>query len=102
MTSQIKTALAGQPDSPALHFALGTLLSTQGRWSEAQQAYFNAYSADPENPDFIFNLAVSLDHLRQNKLAIQYYQMALKATSNSRGVAFDPGQARNRLVELQP
>jgi tetratricopeptide (TPR) repeat protein len=67
--SRLKTLLAGQPDSPALHFALGNLYARQGRWSEAQQAYFQAYALEPDNADYLFNVAVSLDHLRQNKLA---------------------------------
>ncbi len=99
--SRLKTALASQPDSPALLFALGNLYARQGRWSEAQQVYFRAYATDPDNPDFLFNLAVSLDHLRQNKLAGQYYQMAL-AAGETRTVSFDRNQARTRVLELQP
>ena len=99
--SRLKTALANQPDSPALLFALGNLYTRQGRWSEAQQVYFRAYATEPDNPDFIFNLAVSLDHLRQAKLAGQYYQMALTA-GETRAVSFDRNQARSRILELQP
>lgn len=103
--SRLKTALASQPDSSALHFALGNLYARQLRWSEAQQAYFRAYSGEPDNADFIFNLAVSLDHLRQNKLAAQYYRMALSAAasnSNSQNISFDRNQVNNRVLELQP
>ncbi|MEI7614690.1 MAG: tetratricopeptide repeat protein, partial [Betaproteobacteria bacterium] len=100
--SLLKTALDSQPDSAALHFALGNLMASQSRWSDAQQAYFHAYSAESDNPDFIFNLAISLDHLHQNKLAVQYYQMAQKAANSSRSVSFDPNQIRKRILELQP
>lgn len=102
--SRLKTALASQPDSSALHFALGNLYARQLRWSEAQQAYFRAYSGEPDNADFIFNLAVSLDHLRQNKLAAQYYRMALSAAAmnNSQNISFDRNQVNNRVLELQP
>ena len=99
--SRLKTALSEQPESSPLLFALGSLYARQARWSEAQQAYFQAYAADPENPDFIFNVAVSLDHLRKSKLAAQYYQMAL-AAGESRAAGFDRDQVRNRLAELQP
>lgn len=99
--SRLKIALASQPDSPALHFALGNVYARQLRWSEAQQAYFRAYSTEPDNADFIFNLAVSLDHLRQNKLAAQYYQMALNA-SGAANTSFDRIQVKNRVLELQP
>lgn len=99
--SRLKTLLSSQPDSATLNFALGNLHARQGRWSDAQQAYFRAYTADPGNADYLFNLAVSLDHLRQKNLAVQYYQMALDAAGN-RGVAFDRDQVNNRLLELQP
>jgi Tfp pilus assembly protein PilF len=99
--SRLKSALVSQPESPALHFALGNLYSRQGRWSEAQQAYFRAYSGEPDNADFIFNLAVSLDHLRQNRLAAQYYEMALGAAADH-GSLFDKEQARQRITELRP
>ncbi len=99
--SRLKTALSEQPESAPLLFALGNLYARQARWSEAQQAYFQAYAADPENPDFIFNVAVSLDHLRKSKLAAQYYQMALTA-GESRAAGFDLDQVRIRLAELQP
>lgn len=99
--SRLKTALSREPDSPPLLFALANTYARQGRWSEAQQMYFRAYATDPENPDFLFNLAVSLDHLRQPKLAAQYYRMALDA-ADKRAAGFDRGQARNRLLELQP
>jgi tetratricopeptide (TPR) repeat protein len=107
--SRLKGALASQPESSALHFALGNLYSRQSRWSEAQQAYFRAYSGEPDNADFIFNLAVSLDHLHQNRLAAEYYQRALNAEradesshDNSRRSSFDRNQARKRILELQP
>jgi Tfp pilus assembly protein PilF len=99
--SRLKTALASQPDSSVLHFALGNLYARQSRWSEAQQSYFRAYSSEPDNADFIFNLAVSLDHLHQNKLAAQYYQMALNA-AGAASPAFDKNQVKNRVLELQP
>ncbi|MBL8422296.1 MAG: tetratricopeptide repeat protein [Candidatus Accumulibacter phosphatis] len=98
--SRLKILLASQPDSPSLHFALGNLYARQGRWSEAQQAYFQAYALEPDNADTLFNIAVSLDHLRQNKLAAQYYRMALNAAETRRS-AFDQNAVGKRLLELQ-
>ena len=100
--SRLKTALATQPDAPGLLFALGNLYARQQRWSDAQQAYFRAYSTDPENADIIFNLAVSLDQLRQARLAAQYYRMALEASERSGGrpIAFERDAVRIRLGEL--
>ncbi|MEF8725214.1 MAG: tetratricopeptide repeat protein [Candidatus Accumulibacter delftensis] len=98
--SRLKTLIARQPDSAALFFALGNLYAGQSRWSEAQQAYFQAYSLDPGNADHVFNVAVSLDHLRQKKLAAQYYQMALTAAEISPS-AFDQHAAAQRILDLQ-
>jgi tetratricopeptide (TPR) repeat protein len=98
--SRLKNLLASQPDSPFLNFTLGNLYALQGRWNEAQQAYFRAYAADGENPDYQFNLAVSLDQLRQPQLALQYYRGALAAAAQ-RPAAFDREQAARRVSELQ-
>ena len=99
--SRLKTLLASQPESGPLNFALGNLYSRQNRWSEAQQVYFNAVAADADNPDYLFNLAVSLDHLRQPKLAAQHYRLALDAAQR-RPAAFDRDRVKLRLAELQP
>lgn len=98
--SRIKSLLAGQPESASLNFALGNLYARQGRWSEAQQSYFNAVAAEGDNPDYLFNLAVSLDHIRQNKLAAQHYRLALEA-AEKRPAAFDSAALRKRLSQLQ-
>lgn len=99
--SRLKFLLSAQPDAAALHFALGNLLSRQNRWPEAQQAYFNATAADADNPDYLFNLAVSLDHLRQPAVAARHYRLALEAAER-RPAAFDREGARKRLQALQP
>jgi len=98
--SRLKTLLAEQPDSPHLNFALGNLYARSTRWAEAQQAYFKAHTADPGNPDLLFNLAVSLDQLHKSGLAIQYYKQAL-ATISKQPVGFDPAQVSARLQILQ-
>lgn len=97
--SRLKQMLAEQPRSGALHFALGNLYAEQSGWADAQQHYFNAYSLEPTNAQFAFNLAVSLDHLGQRKIAAQHYQQALQldASGNS---GFDHAQAQQRLNEL--
>jgi tetratricopeptide (TPR) repeat protein len=98
--SRLKTLLSAQPESAALNFALGNLYARQNRWAEAQQVYFNAVAADGDNPDYLFNLAVSLDHLRQPRLAGQHYRMALEAAAR-RPAAFDRDRRQKRLGELQ-
>ncbi len=99
-TSQLKNVLANRPEAAAAHFALGNLYARQARWSEAQQAYFNAYTLEPANADLAYNLAVSLDHLRQAKLALAYYRQALQSAAGGQG--FDAGEVAQRIAELEP
>ena len=98
--SRLKGLLATQPESASLNFALGNLYAGQQRWPDAQLAYFNAHATDPANPDYLFNLAASLDHMHLPKLALEYYQSAL-AASGGRKAGFDANQVRARILELQ-
>jgi tetratricopeptide (TPR) repeat protein len=98
--SRLKTLIATSPDAAPLHFALGNLFAQQSRWAEAQAAYFKAYAGDPENADFAFNLAVSLDQLRQKAPALQYYQRAA-ALAADHPRSFDPALADARIQELR-
>lgn len=97
--SRVKSLLAADPEASVLHFTLGNQYAQQGRWAEAQQAYFKAYAGDPENPDYAFNLAVSLDQLRQSPLALEYYRRAL-ALAEKRSANFPPDAARARVQQL--
>lgn len=97
--SRLKQLISQQPDSAALYFALGHQYVEQSRWPDAQQAYFSALTMEPNNALFAFNLAISLDHLEQRKIAAQYYLQALQfdTTTHSR---FNRTQAQQRLNEL--
>jgi Tfp pilus assembly protein PilF len=97
--SRMKSLLAADREANVLYFTLGNQYALQGRWAEAQQAYFRAFSADPENADFAFNVAVSLDQLRQNRLALEYYQRAL-TLAQKRAASFDVEAARTRVQQL--
>jgi len=99
--SRLKSLLAAQPESAQLNFALGNLYARQTRWNEAQQLYFNAVAGDTDNPDYLFNLAVSLDQLRQPKLAAQHYRLALEAAER-RPAAFERERVNKRLNQLLP
>ena len=98
--SRVKSMLAADPDAQVLHFTLGNQLAQQGRWGEAQQEYFKAFAASPDNADFAYNLAVSLDHLRQGKLALKYYRRAM-TLAESRGASFNVAAARERAAQLE-
>jgi Flp pilus assembly protein TadD len=88
--SRLKSLSAAQPDLAAPQFALGNLYARQGRWNEAQQAYFRAYNAEQDNPDILYNLAISLEHMRQNKLAAQYYSPGYRRGAEPSGPASTP------------
>lgn len=88
------------PQSGPVQFALGNLYARQGRWPEAQQSYFRAYTAVPDNADYAFNLGVGLDRMNQARLAQQYYRRALELAQAS-PPAFDIHAVRKRLQELE-
>jgi Tfp pilus assembly protein PilF len=98
--SHLKLSLAQTPQSAILHFSLGNIYTEQSRWGEAQQSYFNAFRLEPANAQYAFNLATSLDHLGQGKLAAQYYAIALQldATGNA---GFDRVLTQIRMNQLQ-
>lgn len=98
--SQIKLLLDSQPDAAYLHFALGNVYSEQARWPEAQQAYFDAVRLDSENPDYAFNLAISLDRMSRHSSALRYYQTALSLGS-TRTASFSPAAIRDRIRVLE-
>lgn len=99
--AKLRALMQAQPELAAAAIALGNLYSGQERWSEAQQAYFTAYANQPDNPDLLFNLAISLEYLNQPKLAVQYYKEALQASKRWPAM-FSAAQVDERLRALQP
>ncbi|MDP2784573.1 MAG: tetratricopeptide repeat protein [Sulfurimicrobium sp.] len=97
--AKLKQLLAEKP-AGFLHFALGNLYATQKRWPEAQQAYFQAYHLESDNPDHAFNLAVSLEQISQPKPALTYYQRALQL-QRQRGADFERATVEARIAQLQ-
>ena len=96
--SRLKLLIERDP-SPHLYQTLGSLYAEQGRWNDAQAAYFEAWSGAPGNADYAFNLAVSLDQLRQYPAALTYYEKALASGGAHR---FDRAQAEARVRQLKP
>lgn len=97
--ARLERLIAGQPTA-FLHSGLAGLYAGQGRWAEAQQAYFQAHQLEPEHPDHAFNLAVSLERLGQPKLALDYYQRARRLMSARGGAGFDAAVADARIARL--
>ena len=97
--SRVKSLLAAGPGAHVLNFTLGNQLAQQGRWVEAQQEYFKAFAAEPDNADYAYNVAVSLDHMRRPPLALEYYQRAI-ALAKARSASFDIAAAEQRAAQL--
>ena len=95
--SRLKTLIERAP-SPELYQTLGNLYAGQGRWNDAQSAYFEAYRGAPDNADYAFNLAVSLDQLQQYPSALTYYEKALAGSGVHR---YDRAQAEARVQQLK-
>ena len=66
---------------------------------EAQGYYFRALQNNPNDPNYAYNLAVSLEHISQPSSAITYYRRALENFTN--GLAtFNRDVVHQRLETL--
>ncbi len=100
LEAELKALIYKDPNAASLQFSLGNLYASQRRWTEAQQAFFEAYRLDADNADYLYNLAVSLDQLNQSRLALDYYQKSLTQALNT-GAQFDRSVVQRRIAELQ-
>lgn len=98
--SRLKQLLDQQPTSPGLYHALGGVLARQKRWGEAQQAFFRAFTLEPGNALYAYNLAVALDRLHKPQAALPYYEKAA-ASLKPGDVAVDRDTIQRRLQELR-
>lgn len=99
--SRLRILIEERGDNAALHHALGSLLARQNRWGEAQEAFFRAVTLAPRAADYLFNLAVALDHLGQYAQARSYYRKALEQTSGAGTFNRESAQARLATIEAR-
>jgi tetratricopeptide (TPR) repeat protein len=99
--SHIKNMLARKPDAANLHASLGNLYAEQNQWPAAQEAYFNASRLAPNNADYAFNLAISLDQMGKAKLALKQYERALELVNQSGSTSPNKATLEARIHELQ-
>ena len=97
--SRLKQLIARDP-SAFLYFSLGNLYAEQGQWPSAQQAYFQAFQMQSDNPDYAFNLAIGLEHMGQNRLALDYYRKALDLSFKKGHANFDQSLVIQRVGQL--
>ncbi|ADQ83279.1 lipopolysaccharide assembly protein LapB [Methylovorus sp. MP688] len=100
--SALKNLLAQQPEAAHLHAMLGNLYASQQQWAAAQQAYFQAHHFAPDNVDYLFNLAVSLDQMGKPALALPYYLQTLQRLPAAGASQVDRAQLEARIAQLQP
>jgi len=100
--SALKNLLAQQPEAAHLHAMLGNLYASQQQWASAQQAYFQAHHFAPDNVDYLFNLAVSLDQMGKPALALPYYLQVLQRLPAAGASQVDRAQLEARIAQLQP
>ena len=97
--SLVKVMLQDDPGAAFLYFTLGNIYAKQARWAEAQQAFFEAYRIQSSNPDYAYNLAVSLDQIGQTKTALDYYHKALELAGISQA-GFNTASVMTRINSL--
>ena len=93
----LRMLVSQDPSAANAHFLLGNLFAENRRWREAQQAFFEAARLQPQNADYSYNLAVSLDHLGQGAAAADFYKRARAATSKGQ---FDTAAVDRRIAAL--
>lgn len=98
--SALQQLLRESPEQAFLHASLGDYHLKRGEWSAAQRAYFDAFSREPTNANYAYNLAVSLDQMGKPKLALQFYQKAV-SLEKSALTHFDSSVLAARIAVLK-
>jgi len=96
--SWLKAMLREEPRAAHLHFGLGLGYAAQERWPDAQGSFFEAVRYAPENADYNFNLAVTLDRLGKQRSAATYYRRAIAYATGAQ--SFDVDLAKVRLKSI--
>ncbi len=96
--SWLKSMLRDEPRAAHLHFGLGLRYVAQERWPDAQGSFFEAVRYAPDNSDYNFNLAVTLDRLGKQRSAANYYRRAIEYATGAQ--SFDVDAAKTRLATI--
>ena len=83
----------------AVHYTLGVIYFEQRRFGEAERAFSRASSLSPTQPDYAYNLALTLDQLGRSRDAARQYVVALNL-ANQTSAIFSRDLARARLKIL--
>lgn len=104
---ELRRLQEAHPGVAPLAYALGNFYASRQQWSDAQQHYFralqlaktNSRGEGDINPDYAFNLAVSLEHLNQPRAALSFYREALEQ-SRLYPAGFSEASVRSRVESL--
>ena len=99
--TRVKQLIARDPTAAYLHFTLGNTYIDQKRWPDAQQAFFQAYHLQPDNPDYAYNLAVALEQIGQARSALDYYRRAVSLAAAKGRANFSAAAAQERVAKLE-
>ena len=99
-TSRLKQWLYEFPNAPQLHFALGNVYASQRQWNKAYGAFSDANQLHRNNPEILFNLAVTLDQMRNYDDALKYYKKALNLAQTLPKVDFNMQSVVSRMDTL--
>lgn len=97
--ARLKLLLARKP-SAFVYFALGNVYAGEGRWADAQEAYFHAYHRQPDNADYAYNVAVGLEHLGRSQQALHFYRRAVELAGQGGHVHFNVAAAQTQISRL--
>jgi tetratricopeptide (TPR) repeat protein len=97
--SELKLLLQRFPDSHHLHNALGSVYVGLEKWPDAKHEFLIAHKLAPENADYSYNTAVSLDRMGQRAVAQDYYRLALNSAGEQSG--FDRAAILAHLDEFE-
>jgi Flp pilus assembly protein TadD len=97
--TRFKQLLDRSEHPAAVHYTLGVLYFDQNRFGEAERAFSRASSLSPTQPDYAYNLALTLDQLGRSRDAARQYVVALNL-ANQTSAVFSRDLARARLKIL--
>ncbi|MGI9294654.1 MAG: tetratricopeptide repeat protein [Pseudomonadales bacterium] len=97
--SDLKTLEQQHPGQAEIPFILGNHYAALQRWPEAQAAYFRAFEKNSADPDYAYNLAIAMDHIGKQEVAVRYYNKALTLADQT-PARFKREQLLARLAQL--
>ncbi len=100
MSTLIQDLIPFHPNHSLLLFTQGNLFAKQSNWTAANASFLEALKINPNNPDILFNIGVSFEHLKQYKPAYLHYKKALQF-SQKQPASFTHEVLQLRLDQLR-